>query len=529
MDGPYDLQTAVEGLHRASSLADTLQAVSAGAVSALGFEVACLNLVRPDGDLIVASFAGDAEVEARITGRVGSREAWERRLAMGEAWGDLRFIPHIEGRILDDDVPQWYSDGPSDSNDGGWHPLDRLFAPMYLPLASARGDGPSGELIGVLSVDRPRSGRRPGLRQREALQSYAFQARIAVSTARMRSNMQRALVRLEREQQALRSSEESFRQAFEYAPNGFAIAEMDGDSHGRILRTNDALCRLLGRPASAMRRYSLSDLVHPEDIETLLTASMEGGSAELRLGRRDGTYIWVSLRNSVVADTVDGPRFLLTHVQDIEERKRREFQLAYRASHDHLTGLPNSPELRARLGALLCQHPSERDDAGFPAAEEDGASNRHIHRWVPQIDHEDNVKGLAIILCGLDGFKSINDVLGYSAGDEVLVEVAKRLSRVIQAGDTVARLRGDEFVILVDGLGGGEARNFAIRLRNEITQPIRAGNQLLRVDASFGVGWAACGMTVDEILQAAEVRMASEKRTRSGQHNSPIKPKRTKS
>ncbi|NED24171.1 PAS domain-containing protein, partial [Streptomyces anulatus] len=82
---------------------------------------------------------------------------------------------------------------------------------------------------------------------REALQMYAFQAAIAISNARLRSNMQRALVRLERDQQALRASEESFRQAFEYAPSGMAIAEMGGDQHGRILRTNDALCRLLGR------------------------------------------------------------------------------------------------------------------------------------------------------------------------------------------------------------------------------------------------------------------------------------------
>lgn len=88
--------------------------------------------------------------------------------------------------------------------------------------------------------------------------------------------MQRALVRLEREQQALRASEESFRQAFEYAPSGMAIAEMGGDQHGRLLRTNDALCRLLGRPASVLRRYSFADLVHPEDIGTLLRTSAEG-------------------------------------------------------------------------------------------------------------------------------------------------------------------------------------------------------------------------------------------------------------
>ncbi|NEE57574.1 sensor domain-containing diguanylate cyclase, partial [Streptomyces sp. SID8455] len=82
------------------------------------------------------------------------------------------------------------------------------------------------DLLGVISVDRPRNGRRPGAWGREALQMYASQAAIAISNARLRANMQRALVRLEREQQALRASEESFRQAFEYAPSGMAIAEM---------------------------------------------------------------------------------------------------------------------------------------------------------------------------------------------------------------------------------------------------------------------------------------------------------------
>lgn len=339
------LHQVMADMNTARSLADTLQTVADGVVTGLGYELACVNLVRPDGDLVVAALAGNSAAEALITGRVGSRASWDRRLNMGEAWGDLRFIPHTEGWVLDDDdVPQWYTDGPAPRFEDEWHPSDRLFAPMYTPGVSGAG---CGELIGVLSVDRPRNGRRPGAWGREALQMYAFQAAIAISNARLRANMQRALVRLEREQQALRASEESFRQAFEYAPSGMAIAEMGGDQHGRILRTNDALCRLLGRPASAMRRYSFSDLVHPEDIGTLLRTSAEGGRAELRLGRRDGTYVWVSLRNSVVADAADGPRFLLTHVEDIEERKRRELQLAHRASHDSLTGLPNSAELRS--------------------------------------------------------------------------------------------------------------------------------------------------------------------------------------
>lgn len=346
------LHQVVADLNTARSFADTLQAVADGVITGLGFELSAVNLVRQDGDLVVAAVGGSAGAEALMAGRVGPRCSWERRLSMGDRWGDLRFIPYSEGWVLDDDdVPQWHTPGPAPRFPDEWHPMDRLFAPLYAGGASG------GELIGVLSVDKPRNGRRPGAWGREALQMYAFHAAVAIGNARLRGNMQRALLRLEREQQALRASEESFRQAFEYAPSGMAIAEMGGDQHGRLLRTNDALCRLLGRPASAMRRFSFSDLVHPEDIGTLLRTSAEGGRAELRLARRDGSYVWVSLRNSVVADAADGPRFLLTHVEDIEERKRHELQLAHRASHDSLTGLPNSAELRARLAARLCATP----------------------------------------------------------------------------------------------------------------------------------------------------------------------------
>ncbi|MFI1958602.1 diguanylate cyclase CdgB [Streptomyces althioticus] len=541
------LHQAMADMNTARSLADTLQTVADGVVGALGYELACVNLVRPDGDLVVAALSGNAAAEALITGRVGSRESWDRRLTMGERWGDLVFIPHTEGWVLDDDdVPQWYTDGPAPRFEDEWHPSDRLFAPMYAP--GPQGGGTSGELIGVLSVDRPRNGRRPGAWGREALQMYAFQAAIAISNARLRSNMQRALVRLEREQQALRASEESFRQAFEYAPSGMAIAEMGGDQHGRILRTNDALCRLLGRPASAMRRYSFSDLVHPEDIGTLLRTSAEGGRAELRLARRDGTYVWVSLRNSVVADAADGPRFLLTHVEDIEERKRRELQLAHRASHDSLTGLPNSAELRSRLSARLCsqQPPTlpaavdsmepyesfDSHDAAFgppafdrghdfdfpPGRDAYDGYDHHVHTVAPAADADDGTKGLAVLFCDLDGFKSINDRFGHNAGDAVLIEVARRLSGGVRDGDTVARLGGDEFVILADGLGRADAQDLAVRLRNEIIQPIRAEGRAVRVGASFGIGWAHCGMTADEVLKSADERMYVEKRSRPKQH-----------
>ncbi|MCF6523125.1 diguanylate cyclase CdgB [Streptomyces sp. JJ36] len=532
------LHRVVARLNTARSLADTLQTIADGVVEGLGFELCAVNLVRADGDLVVAAVAGSEGAEAMMAGRVGSRASWERRLAMGERWGELRYIPYTEGWVLDDDdVPQWHPPGPVPRYTDEWHPMDRLFAPLH---------SSGSELLGVISVDRPHSGRKPGAWGREALQMYASQAAIALSNARLRANMQRALVRLEREQQALRASEESFRQAFEYAPSGMAVAEMGGDDHGRLMRANDALCRLLGRPASAMRRYSFSDLVHPEDIGLLLRTSAEGGRAELRLARRDGSYVWVSLRNSVVADTADGPRFLLTHVEDIEERKRHELQLAHRASHDSLTGLPNSAELRARLTGRLCPNPGpaisevsrvplgpgggpsglpDDFDAGFddpgavpgagvapPGAPYD--KKHHVHTFPPK-DDGSGEKGLAVLFCDLDGFKSINDRFGHHCGDAVLIEVARRLSGGVRDNDTVARLGGDEFVVLADGLGPAEAQDLAVRLRNAIIPPIRVDGRAVRVGASFGIGWAGCGMTAEEVLQSADQRMYVEKRSRS--------------
>ncbi|NJQ17203.1 diguanylate cyclase CdgB [Streptomyces bohaiensis] len=505
-----ELHNAVARLNTARSMAATLQTIVDGVVEAVDFELAAVNLVRPDGDLLVAAVAGDTEVETNLAGRTGSRDSWQRRLRMGERWGELCFIPYTEAWALDDDVPTWTSTGPAPRYPDEWHPMDLLYAPM------ATADG---ELLGVLSVDRPSNGRRPGPWIREALQLYASQAAIAISNARLRGNMQRALQRLEREQQALRASEESFRQAFEYAPSGMAIAEVDGEEQAPLLRVNDALCRLLGRPMTLLRRCSFADLVHPEDIGVLLRTSAEGGRAELRLSRRDGSYVWVSLRNSVVADTTDGPRFLLTHVEDIEERKRHELQLRHRASHDSLTGLPNSAELRQRLGSRICDRPGDgpplrATDAftglGTPAPP---PYDHHEHLVPPDAPGSDG-KGLAVLFCDLDGFKSINDRHGHGYGDAALQEVARRLLRAVRDDDTVARLGGDEFVVLADGLGTAEASDLAVRLRQAIIPPMRVEDRVLRVGASFGIGWAACGTTTEQILESADQRMYLEKRSR---------------
>ncbi|WP_371498588.1 diguanylate cyclase [Kitasatospora sp. NBC_00374] len=600
------LHRVVADLNAARSLAGTLQAVVEGAVHGLGFDAAAVSLVRPDGDLVVAAVWEIEESAlggpAVLLGQVGSRESWERLLGVCDHWGTLRFLPNDRGWAVASDIPTWTGDGPLPVYANDWHPNDALLAPMY----SAGGD-----LLGVLSVDRPRSGKRPGAWTREALEMFSLQASIAIGNARLRAEMQRALARLEKEQQALRASEESFRQAFEYAPSGMAITELHGDAMGQLTRVNDALCRLLGRPRATLRQQRFADLVHPEDLELLLRTSAEGGRAELRLSRRDGGYQWVCLRNSVVADAAEGPSFLLTHVEDIEDRKKHELQLAHRASHDALTGLPNGAELRARLGRRLCaapqgpggaaahgaaygagygavaaghaplppgtvaheaqdiaysaayspayepsyggasygahggfegldagvpahgyghpeeslHHDVEAFDGGYPLRGREPAAD-HVHAVVPGDPPGGEVwgaarrtappgeKGLAVLFCDLDGFKSVNDRFGHNAGDAVLIEVARRLQQVVREGDTVARMGGDEFVVLADGIGREEAKDLAGRLRNAIIPPMRIDNRAMRVGVSLGIGWAGCGMSIEEVLHAADERMYDEKRAR---------------
>lgn len=162
------LHRVVADLNAARSLPGTLQAVVEGSVHGLGFDAAALSLVRPDGDLVVAAVW---EYEERdyggpsvLLGQVGTRESWDRLLAVSDHWGTLRFLPHDRGWAVGTDIPRWTGDGPLPVYANDWHPEDGLLAPMY---------SAGGELLGVLSVDRPRSGKRPGAWTREALEMFS--------------------------------------------------------------------------------------------------------------------------------------------------------------------------------------------------------------------------------------------------------------------------------------------------------------------------------------------------------------------
>lgn len=128
------------------SLTDVLQAVVDGVVEGLGFGVAAVNLTHDDGSFEVVAVAGSDEAREQLVGLRSPPEVFDREFAVAEHWGALRFVPH--DRLPPDQLTGWVPGGAAEAAQGPdlWHPLDALFAPLT---------SPSGELVGMLSVDLP--------------------------------------------------------------------------------------------------------------------------------------------------------------------------------------------------------------------------------------------------------------------------------------------------------------------------------------------------------------------------------------
>lgn len=459
LDAYRTLHRTVQQLNSARNLPATLQAVVDSVVASLGFEVAAVNLVS-DGYLKVAAVAGPDHIRKELEGQVGSREAWEDLLASAEAWGSLRYFSIHHAKI--GDVPVFVPIKPVDDDPDTWRPEDGLVAPLY---------SPEGELVGVLSVDLPVDGRKPGPLQRELLEMFAAQAAIAIDTAQLHAKLLKANADFHREHAALKVSEESFRLAFENAPSGMAMRSLRPPDYGRLRRVNAALCELVGYPERDLVRGGLKAIVHPDDRD-LVTDDGDFGRLELRLQRSDGSHVWVSVYSSVVDNAEGVPDFQLIHIYDVSERRARELHLAHRAAHDPLTGLPNRAELRNRLVVML-------------AADEP----------------------VTVLFCDLDNFKKVNDTYGHDVGDAVLVELARRLRVNVREDDMVARLGGDEFVIVLRGLDDEVVNDLIERLRSAVSRPVYHSGNVITVTASIGLGTSAQDATVDDLLRSADQAM----------------------
>lgn len=288
-----------------------------------------------------------------------------------------------------------------------------------------------------------------------------------------------------------------FEATFANALTGMVTLDLDG----QILDSNPAIQRLLGRTADELSGTRLSRFVHPRDRRKTRAAYLRmisSGSSSLRMQHRftgrEGETIWVDASASLVHDAEDRPTFAIAMIQDITQRKEAEAALIsqaalneHQAQHDALTGLANRTLFHGRISHVV--NPRRRTDARA-----------------------------AVVVVDLDGFKEINDSLGHAAGDELLVELGRRLESALRSTDIVARLGGDEFGVLLTEVSSRENVTQAVqRLTEAIEQPVALQGLSLSLEASIGIAlYPEHGEDVETLLRSADAAMYHAKDEKSG-------------
>jgi diguanylate cyclase (GGDEF)-like protein/PAS domain S-box-containing protein len=291
--------------------------------------------------------------------------------------------------------------------------------------------------------------------------------------------------RVERERE-IGEAQERFRRAFEDAPIGMAVADLDG----RFLEVNQALCAITGYALDELPGKTFSTITHPDDLaadfevmRALVAGELSSSVDEKRYLRPDGTTVWVARSVTLVRDADGEPLHFLDQIQDVTERRSFERELRYLADHDPLTGLFN----RRRFEQELDRHVAE------------------VARYGP--------RG-ALLVLDLDHFKYVNDSLGHHAGDELILSVAALLQDRLRETDTIARLGGDEFAVLLPNANASEAQHVADALvqavRDEAT--VIAGDRRRRVTTSVGIApFGRSDLNGEELLIEADLAMYEAK------------------
>jgi len=279
---------------------------------------------------------------------------------------------------------------------------------------------------------------------------------------------------------ALQLSEQHFRAYFDRAMVG-----MVSTSPGKEwLEVNDAMCEMLGYSREELMEMTWAELTHPDDLAANLIqydriryGEINEYSIENRFVRKDGTIVHVRRSPRAVRKADGSLDYIVAWVDDITLRKRDEEHIQRLAHFDLLTGLPNRALFTDRISHAL--NMAQRSNSQ-----------------------------LAVIFLDLDHFKNVNDNLGHRIGDALLIEIAKRLKSALREEDTVSRLGGDEFILLLPGNNADGAAHVAEKLLETVAQLCRIEQHELVVTPSIGIAmYPNDGEDFETLSQCADVAM----------------------
>jgi diguanylate cyclase (GGDEF)-like protein/PAS domain S-box-containing protein len=288
-----------------------------------------------------------------------------------------------------------------------------------------------------------------------------------------------------RVQDKLRESEEQLKLALSAANTSL----FDWDLEMRIPYVDAKWWTTLGYPPNEAPSFRWDQHIHPEDLERCREQFFENVrdqrselETELRFATFQGGWLYASFRGRIVSWEGAKPNRLAGVLQDITEKKRSD-DLVWRQAHfDALTGLPNRLQFRERLNLELVK--SGRTGSG-----------------------------LALVFIDLDRFKEVNDTFGHDAGDAVLVEAANRIRECIRNTDTVCRLSGDEFTLILPGIRPDRTERVAGQILGRLAAPFRIGSEQAYLSASLGIACFPTDATeAESLVKKSDLAMYVAKR-----------------
>jgi diguanylate cyclase (GGDEF)-like protein/PAS domain S-box-containing protein len=283
-----------------------------------------------------------------------------------------------------------------------------------------------------------------------------------------------------RAQMELEKREQRFRALVEKSWSGVVLL----DSDLAFSYAGSSTARLIGYTEDELKGTSFLGYVHPRERQAarkvfseIVAGERQEAQGELRFMHKSGTWTWLEgFAQNLLHDPSVGA--IVINYRDITQRKATEKQLEYQAYYDALTGLPNRLLFRDRVVTAITQ------------------ARR-------------NKRAIAVMYLDLDHFKLVNDGLGHSVGDVLLSEVAQRLQSCIRASDTISRLGGDEFTILLNDVPDSDAAaGVARKILQSFARSFRVDSHELFVTASIGISlFPNDGEDVETLLKCADSAM----------------------